>query len=344
MKTPLSLLAAFLLAAQAAHTQELSSGKVLVLDNDRTLEGDIDRLDNQYRVRRSAGITWVPTEKVLKLCRDKADALAFLRTRANLQDPDERLRLARWCHLQGLRDEALTEVKAAVELRADHAESQRLLRYLSQSVRHAPQATASATPAPKTPYKEPPAITITGDSLGQFATRIQPILMNACARCHAATGHEGAFRLERSSGQGLASRRSLQVNLAAVLAQLHSKQPERSPLLVKAMSAHGPTSEAPLKGRQAEAFAVMEDWVRATLANNPHLQDAIAAAPTPVQKPTPPPPPPPPGKEEKPATPETPAGVRDIPPLIEQEEPESEYDPLPFNRQMHPERFKKKEG
>src|SRR5262249_15571656 len=71
-------------------------GKVLVLENERTLEGDIEQQGTQYRIRRSVGETWVPAEKVLKLCQNREEAYHLLRSRANLTDPDERLRLAQW--------------------------------------------------------------------------------------------------------------------------------------------------------------------------------------------------------------------------------------------------------
>ena len=46
------------------------------------------------------------------------EAFAYLRTRANLRDPDEHLRLAYWCQLHGLRKHALEEAKEAVNLRS----------------------------------------------------------------------------------------------------------------------------------------------------------------------------------------------------------------------------------
>lgn len=334
---------------------EPASGKVLVLDNDRTLEGDIDKLGDQYRVRRSVGITWVPVERAARLCKDKVEALAFLRKRANLQDPDERLRLARWCHLQGLSSEALVEARVAVELKPDHAESQRLHRYLEQAVRVAAEKKkAPAAPEKTARRNDPPPITINSESLTQFAIRVQPILMNACAKCHAASGHESAFRLERSNGLGLANRRAIQVNLAAVLGQLQA-QLDRSPLLVKAVSAHGSTTEAPLSGRQAEALHILEDWARVTLANNPHLRDALRPPPQMVVSPGPTKPAPEPSAREiEPSRPSKKAPVREADPLPQaepvskveeppasEEEPENEADPYApslFNRQMHPDR------
>src|SRR5947209_2061289 len=78
-----------------------TTGRVLVLDNERTYEGDIERQGNQYRVRRGVSELWVQQENVLRLCATLEEAYAYLRSRANLRDPDERLRLANWCHLHG---------------------------------------------------------------------------------------------------------------------------------------------------------------------------------------------------------------------------------------------------
>src|SRR5205823_13784667 len=110
-----------------------ATGQVLVLENERTLEGDIRRVGDQYRVRRTVGETWVPAERVQCLCATLEDAYAFLRGRANLQDPDEHLRLAGWCRQNGLRRQALAEVQAAVELRPGHEETRRLLAHLQQA-------------------------------------------------------------------------------------------------------------------------------------------------------------------------------------------------------------------
>jgi hypothetical protein len=332
MKTALPFfLVALVLAAGA---EPPATGKVLVLDNERTLEGDIERVGTQYRVKRSVGVTWVPAEKVLHLCASREEAHAFLARRANLDDPDERLRLARWCHLHGLRDQALAEVRAAAELRPSHAETRRLLQLLGQAVRHGAEADRAppTTPALPAARVDVPPVELTAQALGQFTTKVQPILMNACARCHVADG-AGAFRLERTHGIGQVNRRATQQNLAAVLGQLDLRRPEASPFLVKAASAHGPTGEAPLKGRQAEALAALEEWVRLTLSQDPRRQDPLPAprpsataakpAATPGDKPMSPAAPPAPTKAAEPA---------------------DEFDPAQFNRQAHPDRKPAEEG
>jgi hypothetical protein len=351
-------------AAPAAAEPGPAAGKVLLLDNERVLEGDIERVGDQYRVRRAAGETLVPADKALCLGATLDDAYAFLRRRANLNDPDERLRLARWCHLYGLRGRALAEVTAAVELRPDHPESRRLLDSLRQSAGAAPAAAPASAAAPEAegppPPRPPPDLT--AESLCAFRTRVQPILMNACANCHA-NGHAGTFKLTRVYDDGGASRKVLQRNVAAVLAQLNLRQPQGSPLLTKAVSAHdGKMAQAPLKGRQAPAFRVLEGWVEETLAGNPQLQ-ALAAGPSVPEPPAAPPPEPKPVAEPapapavaaphpgegeagqfaadapapaKPAQPPTPARAETAPAPAAPAGPVDPYDPVIFNRQMHP--------
>src|SRR5262249_27862338 len=118
MRTTIGILlgiVAFGPAWQAVKADEPTTGHVLILDNERTLEGDIERVGDHYCVKRlSGGKTTVPGDRVMHLSADMPSAYRYLRSQANLDDPDERLRLAQWCHLRGLNDEALEDVKAAV--------------------------------------------------------------------------------------------------------------------------------------------------------------------------------------------------------------------------------------
>src|SRR5438552_6074327 len=144
-----------------------TSGQVLVLDNERTLEGDIERVGEQYRIRRSVGELWIRAENTLRLCPTREEAYAFLRTRANLRDPDEHLRLARWCHQQGLHRQALEEATAAVELRPEHAESRRLLGNLQRAaaVNLSAQPTKPAEHEERTPNPQSPELSTEAMSL-----------------------------------------------------------------------------------------------------------------------------------------------------------------------------------
>jgi hypothetical protein len=255
-----------------------AKGKVLVLDNERTLEGDIERVGDQYRVRRSVGETWLAADRALRLCASNEEALAFLRTRANLDDADERLRLAQWCRERGLGDQALAEVRAAAQLRPEHAETRRLLAHLEQAAALRKPAAPPPEPAEPTPALN---VALSAEAASHFVTKVQPILMNSCASCHA-TGRGGAFRLLRAYDGG--NRKVTQTNLAAVLAEVNAGAPQASPFLAKAASVHGEMAQAPFKSRQAAAYRALEDWVCRTVAANPQLRDAL---PQPPPQPTP---------------------------------------------------------
>jgi hypothetical protein len=331
-------LAASALGQSAEAVGQPLTGKVLVLENENTLTGDIERVGEQYRVRRTLGETWVPASRVLHLCADMDEAYAFLSHRANRHDPDERLRLARWCRANGLLNQARLEAKAAVDLRPEHAESRRLLTLLEQTVAGRPAA------SPRTPAPEGPVLNVdlTADCLGTFVTRVQPILMNTCAHCHT-QAHPGPFRLTRAY-EGITNRKALQQNLAVVLAQVNFSQPQLSPLLTRAVSDHAHVGQAPLRGRQVPAYHMLEDWVHLTLENNPQLRDQGAAppgAPAPIAdaaghgESTF-------GAEQPPVRPSTAAAPPVVKPVAAASPaapmPPDPYDPEDFNRQAHPEK------
>ncbi len=297
-----------------------TTGNVLVLDNERTLEGDIERVGQQYRVRRQVGELWVPAQNALRLCETREEAYTFLRARANLRDPDEHLRLARWCYAQGLHGQALEEATAAVALRPEHAESRRLLSRLQRAPTANPVSQSPKPPLEEERANNPQSPELSTESLSLFVSRVQPIVMNACATCHA-TGRGGAFKLIRTYETGI-SRRTTQRNLAAVLAQVNKDRPNVSPLLTKAVSMHGKPGEmvqSPLKNREVAAYRSLEEWIRVTLDNNPHLRDKTAR----------------PGTLSV-VTERASVAVPETRPTATPAEPMDPFDPNTFNRQMHP--------
>jgi hypothetical protein len=317
------------------------TGHVLLLDNERTLEGDIERVGDQFRIRHAVGETWIPSAKAMALCTDLKNAYAFLRRRANLDDPGERLKLARWCQSHDLLQQALAEADAAVELRPDYKEAQRLARLLRQPPSEASKP-AATNPAEAEAVASPSAALPAG-AANQFTTRIQPILMNACASCHA-NGQGGSFKLLRVFEHGSLERKTTQQNLTAVLGQLNMEQPEKSPILTKAASVHGAMSQAPLTGRQTSAYHALEGWVKTAVANQsmprestvqPAAEGRLRAEKTaaekvektPAEKATAEPAPAPKSNEFS-------SEKRDPTP----KGPADPFDPAIFNRQMHPEK------
>jgi hypothetical protein len=256
--------------AQEAPTPR-PAGRVVVLDNERLLEGEVERQGDQLCVRHAQGELVLPAEKVLKVCAGREEAFAYIASRANLRDPDERLRLARWCQINGLYDQAVVQATAAVQMRPGHAESRRVLESVKRSA--ATQGPGPAAPKPAAAGEAAAPVDVSLESLSAFATKVQPVLMNTCVRCHAG-GRGGHFALTRAYDRGPLNHRATQHNLAAVLAQVNLKRPELSPLLIKAVSAHGGNVQAPLRGRDAPPFRLLLAWVETTRTTNPHLWQA----------------------------------------------------------------------
>jgi hypothetical protein len=315
-------------AFAADRTAQATTGHVLVLDSERTVEGDIERVGDEYRVRRAAGETWVPHEKVLCLCADMEEAYQFLRRRANLNDADELVRLARWCHGHNLPAPALECATAAVKLDPNHIEARRLLNGLQRLA-----ASVPASPRPHAESAEPVELPeLNTEARAAFVTKIEPILMNACASCHTSS-RGGSFKLTRGYDAAVGHRLSVQQNLAAVLAQVNLQQPQESKLLVKAVTAHDPQArEAPLNKKQMAAYHTLEDWVQTTLANNPHLRDRTPqSAPIPEPKPVAPP-----AAEARPTAPASAGFAAQRPAPAKPTTPVDEFDPALFNRQSQP--------
>src|SRR5438132_1713855 len=175
----------------------------------------------------------------------------------------------------------------------------------------------------------------------------------SCANCHA-TGRGGNFKLTRTFDTGLGNRKASLQNLAAVLVQVNPEKPAGSMLLTSAVSLHSPNGDMPqppLKGRESAAFRTLEDWVRTTIDMNPQLHGRPARAPLPhataVPSPSPAPGTPkvdaapghkvtePPKAETKSASPSAFAATKQSTANV-YAEPVDPFDPVIFNRQMHP--------
>ena len=248
----------------AAQPPGAERGRVLLLDNERVLQGDVERQGDLYVIRGAVGELQVPASKGMAVCASLEDAYKFLSSRANLHDGGERLRLARWCYTNGLAELAIAEAQAALEFAPGSAESKQFLAMLLRAA--APALPPSATPdAP--PASEAPTLHVSGDCVALFNTKIQPILMNTCASCHA-TGRGGSFVLTRPSAAGP---RATQANLAAVIQQIRFDHRADSPLLCKALCAHGGAAHPALPSKQAPPFVTLQDWVELLVVQNHQL-------------------------------------------------------------------------
>jgi hypothetical protein len=263
------------------------TGKILLLKTGMVMEGDIEQLGSEMCIRRGSSELRIAADQTMRLCPDWIDAYAFLLAHTRKENANERLALARWCHANRLLDEAIAETKAALTLQPDHAEAKQLMSTLER-LRKAAPARVAVTVKPPEPLPTPrpaepaPTVDVTAETMIAFTTKVQPILMNTCASCHA-TDAVGKFRLQRvfDNGRNAASQR----NLAAVLEYVDLERPTISPLLVKAITPHGKETKAPLKDRSTVPFQSLQHWIADLIRVNPQLKEYRALThPTPLKK------------------------------------------------------------
>jgi hypothetical protein len=257
--------------------------RVLVLTNDSTFAGIVEQEASGYRVKNETGELVIPAKQVVRVCESLDAAYELLKSRANLRDPHERLRLARWCWNQNLLEQARAEADAALQLAPKFVEAQRLARNLADArpvqagartdkssgstfaVGHAADsALRSHAPRPITEHA------YNQETLQSFTRKIQPILFNSCAtaQCHGGSLPNG-FTLHKPFGNGGVSAQMTRQNLLQTLNLLDKEDPAGAPLLRKAVERHGGGSRAPLGGKDSPAYQALEAWVFTTCGEKP---------------------------------------------------------------------------
>jgi len=242
-------------------------GSVLILKNESTLEGEIQRKGRIYLIHKNGGEQEVSGEIVLRLCQGWDDAVKFMRSQANLHDPDERIRLARWCSVNQLPEYAQEEAEQALKMRPQDSEVKYLVLALQRQIEKKHQQVTDVAP-PKAPSPVP-QIDISQESMVAFQNKTQIILINSCGRCHSGDkGGDFQLQLLHDSGERTATQR----NLATVLRQINFEHPKMSPLLYKANSLHGGQTQAAIRAQNSVQYQMLQRWVEELIANNPHLR------------------------------------------------------------------------
>jgi hypothetical protein len=191
------------------------------------------------------------------------DVYRFMRDKVSPTEAPARLVVARWCMFNGLREQALTEARAILQFQPQNKSAVDLARSLEESIKKFPpegSTAAIALESAKALSVAEADLEITPEGATTFATRVQPILANLCVDCHARPDYAGTFKLLRVTGFE-AGPQSSQANLRATVGQLLKSDPANSPLLTKAVLAHGGLKLPPFVSRQLPGFRILESWV-----------------------------------------------------------------------------------
>ena len=202
----------------------------LVLYNGTTFYGRLTTHGLNYKIEQANGELVIPFTQV----RAAADSTeeAYGKLRRAIKDPsiEQFLWLARWCQDQGMQEESRQLCDAILKAEPDNSDAIRL-RKKAESRRDVKLAQFR----PVATGEDPIVVTAAGISPGanaDFIRRIQPLLINSCARrgCHT-TDSKQDFRLSAYRLHDGPRYRS-EENLAETLKRVTFSNPERSPLLL----------------------------------------------------------------------------------------------------------------
>jgi len=248
-------------------TQIAPSGQFIVLKGDKLIEGSVVSNGEKVVIRRGALDRSVDRTEVLYIGETRDDVYRFMLAKALPESIDGRLAVANWCTMNGLREQGLTEARAILKLQPGHRAATDLARAVEASLRQFPPDGLSPKGAGVLVTVDVPEADVSAEAATSFATKAQPVLANQCMECHARDDHASSFRLKRVTGFEVGPQ-STHANLRAVASQLKKDDPSNSPLLVKALIAHGGMKQPAFVSRQAVAFRVLESWVQSALGNS----------------------------------------------------------------------------
>lgn len=336
-------------------TPVADAANYLILQDGKLVEGTVTVKGDVVVVRQGALDRPFPRVQVQFIGTTKDDVYRHVLGRVNADDVPGRLKVAQWCMFNGMREQALAEARELTKLQPTSTVAADMVRSLEESLRKFPPAgTAVVPPAPP---RIPPAVPmvpptpisgvhdsvpdaepeVAPEAVAAFTGRVQPVLANLCSECHAKPDHPGSFKLARIPDGYDVGPQTVRQNLKAVAAQLKRDDPMASPLLVKAITAHGGMKLPAFTGRQAAAYQVLESWVAAAV---PTTGPAVSATPAVPAFAVPPAaaagftPPSLPAKPEA-VAPAAPTFGQAAPPVAPTG-PADEFDPAEFNRPATP--------
>jgi hypothetical protein len=274
------------------------SPSVLLLSDGRTLEGTLRVEGSDYVLRQKGGEIRFKKTAVAGTFGSLAEVYQFKQAQIPDDDPDEHLKLARWCLSGNLRAEARVELTKVVAVSEHAAVAKAMLASIEASeTRMGPAQvdsdvvrTAGETVDPASGAKRaqrpgeldpemlrratkdlgvtgrpvifdlPPAVA--ARRADQFATTVHRILQARCAKCHNER-HDGAFQLVEVKTRKDWTQAALRSNLDATLQLVDPDNPSRSELLARSLVPHGNGAmKRPIfSGSNDREFQILAAWV-----------------------------------------------------------------------------------
>ena len=265
--------------------------KLVLFHDGKLVEGGVTTTGDKVLIKRGSIDQAYNKDQIQFIGSTKDEVYQHRLASLKSDDAAARLKLARWCMYNGMREQALTEAREVVRLQPTNAAAAEMARTLDESLRLFPTEggtpkPAATPPAPGLPAVPPPAgfglppstssapVTggfaandpdpaITPEAVVVFGPKVHPVLVNLCADCHAKAAYKGSFKLAPTTGHTY-DPDGIRQNLRVAAAQLKKDDPSASPLLTKALAMHGGMRQPLIASRETPAFRILAAW--ATLA------------------------------------------------------------------------------
>lgn len=290
-------------ARPGAGAPAAASPTVHLLSHGRVLKGALSEYDaDTYSIRQKLGSFRFAKTDLVRSFADMESLYAFRREQFPANDPDEHMKLARWCLSEKLLGQTRRELSDVLVIEPNHAEARAMLEKLDLEVerdraRDPEVRVASAAPADLAPTSPEPARTL--DPIAQQSARrdlgisdvpvifnlpsqlavkraqefgyyVHPILQQKCARCHNEK-YDGKFRMIQVFGKRGLKGDVLRVNLDATLQLIDPDSPEKSELLTGALMPHKSMKRSVMVGQNDPEYRILATWVQRVTAGNPPI-------------------------------------------------------------------------
>jgi hypothetical protein len=242
---------------------------VLLLRNGSVLRGLVTCVGDHYLVTfGEQGEARMPVADVELSCTTLEEAYAHLRDAIRPGDVAAHLRVADWCHRQGLTARAADQLLMVFVLDPTNRRLELLERRLifgSSSVgEKAPGVVSESGAESVSPAVEGPssAEPLPPGAVEYFTQKVQPILLNRCAAngCHNPRV-DGTFQLAKPARGQSIPLRTTQRNLRSALSLVNRGNPSDSPLLSLPFVPHGGISSPVLSAANAKERQFLIAWV-----------------------------------------------------------------------------------
>ncbi|MBV8677569.1 MAG: hypothetical protein JO355_10450 [Planctomycetaceae bacterium] len=277
------------------------SPAVLLLSNGSTQQGLVTVDGGNYVLHCRGGKIPVPRSKVIRVFDTLEDVYRYKRTQFPEVDPDEHMKLARWCLTSRLKAEAKEELRAVLALSPAHAQARAMLESIEneeERVALPPRDSAlvrtsaevaegpsrrpdevnpadlrrmrAAMNLPDTPqiFDLPPALAV--KRANEFAHGVHPVLQAYCAKCHD-TQYPGRFQLIPMKARRDRTPDVFRANLDATLALIDPRNPPKSEILSRSLVPHGtgPNARPIFRGANDPAYQILSSWVNSLHGSRP---------------------------------------------------------------------------